>query len=382
MRNTSFEKFIRFGGSATITLKASYRHGLEVKQEVPGAGDIVGNWVEAVWSRVYGATAQAILLFRPPKKPEDAEPHEFSAAGLSKIDQDALREQATEVVRAAMAREGIEFANDAWEQRALAVLTGFLNQAQQKAMGIEFYVWQTQNDPRVRGSHAEREGKIFRWDTPPEGGHPTQDFGCRCYARPLGIEGYWDKVSDGVDIVIADLAESEGNIDHMYLDTRSKVTVGQGTLLETVGEAVELPFLFRSSRSPATEDDIRAEYEILDAMVNSEGNSAEYYEQFTLLVLGQATIEALVREYLRENFVGLLKIFPGFGNFPVSAQVAIWDMVYNLGLGGFKEKFPKLQDAVRAGDWATAAEESERSGIGQDRNDYVYDLFTEAANEP
>lgn len=36
----------------------------------------------------------------------------------------------------------------------------------------DFYIWRTEGDDKVRDSHAERDGKIFNWYVPPEGGHP------------------------------------------------------------------------------------------------------------------------------------------------------------------------------------------------------------------
>ena len=48
------------------------------------------------------------------------------------------------------------------------------------------YKWYTQLANRVRPSHKEREGRIFSWDDPPEGGHPGEDFGCRCWAEAYG----------------------------------------------------------------------------------------------------------------------------------------------------------------------------------------------------
>lgn len=52
----------------------------------------------------------------------------------------------------------------------------------------EFYIWRTQRDSKARSSHAEREGKIFRWDDPPEGGHPGEDSNCRCWAEEISSE--------------------------------------------------------------------------------------------------------------------------------------------------------------------------------------------------
>ena len=40
-------------------------------------------------------------------------------------------------------------------------------------------------DGKVRGAHAEREGQVFTWIDPPDGGHPGEDYNCRCWAEPV-----------------------------------------------------------------------------------------------------------------------------------------------------------------------------------------------------
>lgn len=57
-----------------------------------------------------------------------------------------------------------------------------LNQIRQQEAGVEEYRWSTVGDTRVRPAHREREGKIFRWDNPPSGGHPGEAVLCRCVA--------------------------------------------------------------------------------------------------------------------------------------------------------------------------------------------------------
>ncbi len=47
------------------------------------------------------------------------------------------------------------------------------------------YIWRTVGDSKVRSSHAERDGKTFSWDAPPEGGHPGEAYNCRCRAEEL-----------------------------------------------------------------------------------------------------------------------------------------------------------------------------------------------------
>ncbi|HCV3155069.1 phage head morphogenesis protein [Acinetobacter baumannii] len=63
-------------------------------------------------------------------------------------------------------------------------INGQINQARQLSMGVETYTWQTAKDERVRPDHQHKQGKTFRWDSPPDGGHPGQPIRCRCTALP------------------------------------------------------------------------------------------------------------------------------------------------------------------------------------------------------
>lgn len=78
-------------------------------------------------------------------------------------------------------------------QETSLMMTKF-KESRYSEIGIEEYVWTcvsgTSNHP-VRPMHKALQGKIFRWDNPPvvnEKGqrlNPGQDFGCRCYAKPI-----------------------------------------------------------------------------------------------------------------------------------------------------------------------------------------------------
>lgn len=75
---------------------------------------------------------------------------------------------------------------------------GMITQTRQTSLGIEEYTWQTADDERVvgnpsglypkptklHGNHYVRRGKIFRWDEPPDDGHPGWAIRCRCHADP------------------------------------------------------------------------------------------------------------------------------------------------------------------------------------------------------
>ncbi|HEV7258947.1 MAG TPA: phage minor head protein [Bosea sp. (in: a-proteobacteria)] len=77
-----------------------------------------------------------------------------------------------------------------------ASFNGDLNRIRQQAMGVTEYVWSTSLDERVRGNpegkypnarptHWAREGKTFKWASPPSDGHPGQPINCRCTARAV-----------------------------------------------------------------------------------------------------------------------------------------------------------------------------------------------------
>ena len=173
----------------------------------------------------------------------------------------------------------------------------------------------------------------------------------------------------------------EGNVEYMYLDSEGNVTAGKGKKLPDADSAVVLPFLHNGTSTPASEDEIRAEHDLIARMQADKGRPASYFEQFTFLFLSQSEIDRLVTDHMRGDFKALLRLYPDLGNLPSSAQIALWDMIYNLGpkrLAGFK----LLRQAVEDGDWEEAARQSHRLEINDDRNDFVFNLFMDVAEDP
>jgi SPP1 gp7 family putative phage head morphogenesis protein len=66
-----------------------------------------------------------------------------------------------------------------------------LNKERQQNIGITSYYWRTTGDNAVRDTHAEMEGQLCYWDSPPAIGtidgepvNPGEDIQCRCVADP------------------------------------------------------------------------------------------------------------------------------------------------------------------------------------------------------
>lgn len=71
-----------------------------------------------------------------------------------------------------------------------------LTHSRSQNLGIDYYVWRTSEDARVRSSHAHMDDVIVPWNSPPspellnhqksEGNyHAGNIYNCRCYAEPL-----------------------------------------------------------------------------------------------------------------------------------------------------------------------------------------------------
>lgn len=69
-------------------------------------------------------------------------------------------------------------------------LNAQINQEACKTAGIEWYTWSTSRDKSVRDTHAELDGKKFRFDDPPivnkygDTANPGEDYQCRCVPIP------------------------------------------------------------------------------------------------------------------------------------------------------------------------------------------------------
>lgn len=75
----------------------------------------------------------------------------------------------------------------------VARTASLLTQARAEYVGSVAYIWRTSGDTDVRPGHRAMNGKVFRWDDPPEveengrvmRHHPGQIWNCRCYPEPI-----------------------------------------------------------------------------------------------------------------------------------------------------------------------------------------------------
>lgn len=151
----------------------------------------------------------------------------------------------------------------------------------------------------------------------------------------------------------------EGRVRTMYPDSDGNVTVAVGHLLPNAAAASRLPFLLLGLPGQAKAS---ATAEHIEMAWNYTRDNRRPYRG---LELSDADIDKLRDEDIDEAIAVLGRTFD-LNSIPESAQIGLGDMAFNL--GSF-HKFPKLVEAVKAGDWKTAADECQRRGISDSRNE-------------
>lgn len=169
---------------------------------------------------------------------------------------------------------------------------------------------------------------------------------------------------------------SEGNIEHMYVDTTGNVTVGVGHRLPDASATVGLAFLRNVDDTPATEQETKAEFAVVHG--KPKGNPASFYTQFTKLHLAQSTIDGLLTKDLEQAVSGLKRDFPDYDSYPTGVREALIDMAFNLGNAGLVNGFPKFTGHIRNRAWKAAAAQSRRRELSKERNDEIEQLLNDA----
>jgi GH24 family phage-related lysozyme (muramidase) len=174
--------------------------------------------------------------------------------------------------------------------------------------------------------------------------------------------------------LLAQLKLFEACVPWMYLDSVGKVTVGVGLMLPDAPTACALAFM--AADAPATPGQIAAEFARVAALAPDK--LPAFYRADTSPQLPQEIIDAKLSEVLAVFENTLRSGIPGYDALPDGVKMALLDMAYNLGPTGLLKGYPKMLSAVAAGNWAQAASECARNGIGAARNAWTQQQFLSA----
>jgi len=177
----------------------------------------------------------------------------------------------------------------------------------------------------------------------------------------------------------------EGNFKHLYLDTKGKVTVGIGHLI-TNKNAMSGVTLYKVKNNllsqPATLQEKMTEFTNIAKLPWGNRYGAKSFENITTLRMKDFDINNLFNKHLDSFYIDLKNIYKkdkgyskNFDEFDSKVQLALFDMIFNLGATKLINSFPKFNDAIKKGDFEKAAKESHRLDIVEKRNKYVQALL-------
>jgi GH24 family phage-related lysozyme (muramidase) len=174
-------------------------------------------------------------------------------------------------------------------------------------------------------------------------------------------------------LILTRLEQFEGRIPHMYRCTGGEVTIGIGHAIASPDDAVSLAWTVDGRA--ATPEEVRAGWAAVGAA--QLGMPALKHATLSRCRMGNDAIDTLAAADVDRFAAQIAAALSKWSGYPTCVQSALFDMAFNLGLGGLL-KFRNLLAACDAGDWATAAAECHRKGIAESRNDATAALFRQA----
>lgn len=187
--------------------------------------------------------------------------------------------------------------------------------------------------------------------------------------------------------VIRKLEIYEDRVNHFYLDSVGKVTVGVGHLIPDRSAVAGFDMIVAPSGPLASLAEKQDEYDRVAA--EPVGYRASHYRAATRLLMSDTEISRLRDRHVRVFYRELQSIYTrpngypdDFDRLPAVVQMALFDLIFNLGATRLRHVFVNLDRAIRAGDWLRAAAESYRPQVSAARNLYVRQLFLSATGVP
>ena len=209
----SFGDFLRHGGNGQYVIARRDGHivgrrlGLSLKSMFPNYSALRADFSERLDQVIAENTGMLLNALTPPDTVPtvtEADLRDVSDAKAEAIDAWDVRLESI-FSEYENHQQRLRPLRTAMEERLLRAFSGLINQLRQEDLGIEQYIWRSRDDAKVRDSHAAYDDRVFRWDDPPEGGHPGEAHNCRCYAEPVlpGVQS---------NVVLADFAPTANGV--------------------------------------------------------------------------------------------------------------------------------------------------------------------------
>jgi hypothetical protein len=132
------------------------------------------------------------------------------------------------------------------------------------------------------------------------------------------------------------------------------VTTGLGNLIDSVADAVALPWL-HANGVMATQSEISTEWHFIKSAKSLASKGGLAFRSIATLHLDEDGIDALVTEKMNADCVFLCRRFDQFETWPADAQLGTLSLAW---ADGPYFRFPHFQAAAELRDWATCSVQS------------------------
>jgi hypothetical protein len=155
---------------------------------------------------------------------------------------------------------------------------------------------------------------------------------------------------------LTDSFEGGQQTNHMYLCIGGYVTTAFGVLIDSVRDALALPWV-RLDGSPASPSEVTAAWNIVKSHQNMRMGGGMAFRRLTSLRLTEAGVQFAIGRKLALAETSMRARFPDWDDYGADAQLFALSMCWAIG-GGWPAKFPRCAAAFARRDFLAAAQEA------------------------
>ena len=176
---------------------------------------------------------------------------------------------------------------------------------------------------------------------------------------------------------------SEGNPNYVYLDPKYIKTIGRGKNINTFETFNKINFKNKKSGNIATRQEKIDNFNKLENWTKANKKNAadthnykaSYFKDLSDLYIDPEEERRLHTEHVLKDIPVIKNIIKNYDELNHEKQLAVLDMVYNLGATKFDNQFKKFINAVNTNSVDGMLAEYHRKGISEDRNKWTSDLL-------
>ena len=180
-----------------------------------------------------------------------------------------------------------------------------------------------------------------------------------------------------------EIYKNEGNPNYVYLDPKYIKSIGRGKNIDNVNTFNQVNYKIKGTNDFANEKEKQKCYSNFEKWIKQHKKNpddehnfrASYFEDFCDLYIDPNEEKRLHNDHVVQDIPIIKNIIKNYDNLSYEKQLAILDMVYNLGTTKFNNQFTNFIKAANANSEKGMLAEYHRKDISESRNKWTADLL-------